>query len=238
MFGKSIGMVRVKICGNTDAEQIQMCADAGADCFGFVVEYPIAVPWNLSREEAKTLLPLVPPFVSHAVVTGGSVDQVLAIADYLHPHVLQLHTDNTVAETAVLAKELDSRGIRLIRALRINVATGEASGEVADPLEAALRLQETGIAALLIDARTDSMPAGTGVSVSWETARSIREAISVPLILAGGLNPSNVRDAVEIVCPYAVDVITGVESSRRVKDRRLVQEFVRQAKQFSSFTAT
>ncbi|MDI6827531.1 MAG: phosphoribosylanthranilate isomerase [Armatimonadota bacterium] len=223
-------MVRVKICGNTDTKQIKMCVEAGADCVGFVVEYPVPVPWNLKREEAAELLTLVPPFVTKAVVTGGDAEFVLDIADRLHPEIIQLHTDNPIRETEEIAKELALRGILLIRALRINVATGKAGGEIDDPILAAHALEGTGISALLVDAQTANMPAGTGVSVSWEIARLIRESLDIPVILAGGLNPSNVRDAIKAVRPYAVDVITGVEASRRIKDPVLVREFVRQAK--------
>ncbi len=223
-------MVRVKICGNTDTEQINMCVRAGADAVGFVVEYPVPVPWNLTREEARDLLPVVLPFVSRAVVTGGPAEVVLAIAEFLSPDVIQLHTDNTVDETALIARELALKHIGLIRALRIDVAAGVASGEIDDPVEAALALQETGISALLVDARTDSMPAGTGLSVSWDLARTIRDSIRIPLILAGGLNPGNVREAIDAVRPYGVDVISGVEASRRLKDPALVEEFIRRAK--------
>jgi phosphoribosylanthranilate isomerase len=223
-------MVRVKICGNTNADQVRMCADAGADCIGFVVEYPIPVPWNLSREEAKHLLALSPPFVTRAVVTGGSAYTVLEIARFLRPHILQLHTDNTIEDTAYIASELLLEGIATVRALRVDAATARACGEIEDPIEAAKALQSTGVSAILVDAKTDSMPAGTGVSVSWELAGSIRESISVPMILAGGLNPSNVHQAIAVVRPYGVDVITGVERARRVKDPILVREFVRQAR--------
>lgn len=223
-------MTRVKICGNTDADQVRTCVEAGAHCLGFVVEYPVDVPWNLSREEAKGLLDLVPPLVSRAVVTGGSPQEVLAIARCLMPHLVQLHTDNPLSETEWLARELASLHLGLIRALRIDVATGKACGEINNPIDAALALQRTGVAAVLLDARTSNMPAGTGVSVNWETARAVREALSIPLILAGGLTPSNVRTAIETVRPYAVDVITGVEAARRIKDPALVRQFVTAAK--------
>jgi len=167
---------------------------------------------------------------SRAVVTGGAPEQVLAIARFLLPHLVQLHTDNTLEETARSARELATLGIGLIRALRIDVATGQACGEIADPVQAALALQETGIAAVLLDARTKQLPAGTGVRVDWGTARAIRDALSLPLILAGGLTPQNVRSAVQQVLPYAVDVISGVEASRRVKSPDLIRQFILQAR--------
>lgn len=223
-------MVRVKICGNTDAEQVAWCVAAGADGVGLVVEYPVPVPWNLSREQARDLLALVPPLTTRAVVTGGDATHVLAVARFLAPHVVQLHTDNPLEETARIARALAALGIGLIRAVRIDVATGQAGGEVADPLQAALAVQETGVAAVLLDARTGQLPAGTGVSVDWQAASAIRQALSRPLILAGGLTPQNVRSAVEHVRPYAVDVISGVEVSRKVKSPELIRQFVQQAK--------
>jgi len=223
-------MVRVKICGNTDIEQVRLCVESGADCVGFVVEYPVNVPWNLSREQARGLVSLVPPMVTRAVVTGGGPEKVIALARLLLPHFVQLHTDNTFSETAAIARELASLGIGLIRALRIDVATQKACGEISDPVKAALTLQDTGVAGVLVDARTENMPAGTGVSIDWEMALAIRKALLVPLVLAGGLTPKNVRSAVEQICPYAVDVISGVEASRTVKSPELVREFIRQAK--------
>lgn len=227
-------MVRVKICGNTDADQVAWGVAAGADCLGFVVEYPVPVPWNLSRAEARALLARVPPMTTRALVSGGTPGHVIGLARDLLPHLVQLHTDNTLAETAEIAQALAPLGIGLIRALRIDVATGQACGEIADPLAAALALESTGVAALLLDARTGAMPAGTGVRLDGGQARRIRDGLSVPLILAGGLTAGNVRDAIAQVRPFAVDVISGVEVSRGVKSPELIRQFVRQARVLSS----
>src|SRR5512136_1853651 len=127
-----MSVVRVKVCGNTDAAQVAMCVEAGVDCVGVVVEYPVAVPWNVTRQEARVLLAAVPPFVSRVAVTGGDLQQVLAIAQHVRPHFLQLHTDNTVAETAAIADELSALGIGVIKALRVDAETGLACGEVDD----------------------------------------------------------------------------------------------------------
>ena len=81
-----------------------------------------------------------------------------------------------------------------------------------------------------MDARTGVLPAGTGVRLDAGQARRIRDGLSVPLIFAGGLTPGNVRGAIAQVCPFAVDVISGVERSRRVKSPELIQQFVRQAR--------
>lgn len=223
-------MVRVKICGNTDAGQVELCAACGADCVGFVVEYPVAVPWNLAREDAAPLVARVPPMIARAVVTGGEAEKVLAIARFLMPHLVQLHTDNSLEETAAIAGELSGLGIALIRAVRIDAATGRASGQIEDPLEAVLGLEQAGVAAVLLDARTRDMPAGTGVALDWGMAGEIRAATELPLVLAGGLTPENVRRAVEQVQPFAVDVISGVEAARTVKSAERVRRFIQEAK--------
>ncbi|MDH7602258.1 MAG: phosphoribosylanthranilate isomerase [Armatimonadota bacterium] len=224
-------MVRVKICGNTDVEQVRMVVDSGADCVGFVVEYPVPVPWNLSRSEAAELIAQVPPFVTRAVVTGGAPNHVIAVSEMLRPHILQLHTDNSVEETALIARELSKLGIGLVRALRIDVSSNTAAGEIPDPLEAAKQLECTGISAILLDAKTEELPAGTGCRTDWTLARKVRDCLEIPLILAGGLNPNNVAEAISAVKPYGVDVITGVEVKRRMKSPELVRRFVRNAKQ-------
>ncbi|MCC6445101.1 MAG: phosphoribosylanthranilate isomerase [Armatimonadetes bacterium] len=223
-------MVRVKICGNTDAAQVSLCAEAGADAIGVVIEYPDPVPWNVSRQEARRLLSAAPPFVSRVAVTGGDAGRVLSIARHVRPHFLQLHTDNSPEETRFLARRLSALGIGVIRVLRIDIATGRACGGIIDPVEAALALQGTGIAALLLDARTAAMPAGTGQGVSRSLACRVREALSIPLILAGGLTPDNVSEAVAEVRPFGVDVISGVEAARGVKDPERVRQFIRRAK--------
>lgn len=223
-------MVRVKICGNTDAGQVRMAVEAGADCVGIVVEYPVDVPWNVSRAEAAELAGLIPPMVSWAVVTGGDADRVLSIAGDLRPPVLQLHTDNRPDETAAIARELRRMGVRLIKALRVDVATGRAVGEETNPVLAAGTLVESGVDAILLDACTRDLPAGTGVRLDWSLARTVREAVAVPLVLAGGLTPDNVGEAVRMVRPYGVDVITGVERERRQKDPDRVRAFVEQAR--------
>ena len=94
----------------------------------------------------------------------------------------------------------------------------------------AKRLVSVGISALLLDSKTSSMPAGTGVSFSWEIARQVRLAINVPLIIAGGLNPGNVRDAIKSIKPFAVDIISGVEDQPGRKDEQKVRAFIQAVK--------
>ena len=113
-------MLRVKICGLMRAEDVAACVSAGAHALGFVTEYPVPVPWNLTEARAKELIDAVPPFVTSCMVTAGSAEKVLSLARRVRPDIVQLHGDETLEETAVIAAELKKIGILCIRALRVD----------------------------------------------------------------------------------------------------------------------
>lgn len=223
-------MVRVKLCGMMSEADVAMAEEAGADAVGFVTEYPVPVPWNLTREEAARLVRAASPFVTTVAVVGGTVDEILDIARKVMPNVLQLHGDESLAEILAITGGLADTGIRVIKALRIDVDTGQARFEKTDPVRAAQVLEGSGIAALIVDSKTASMPAGTGVALDQGVAARVSEAVKIPLILAGGLTAGNVADAVLKVRPYAVDVITGVEREPGVKSGEKMRAFVAAAK--------
>jgi phosphoribosylanthranilate isomerase len=223
-------MIRVKICGLTSEADVKMAVSAGADSLGFVTEYPVPVPWNISRARSAELVASAPPFVTTTAVVGGGVADMVAIARAVRPHFLQLHGDETLEEIRAVCEALADTGIKVLKALRINVETGEALFAIKDPVEACPLLERSGITGLVLDSKTSSRPAGTGVPLDWSTLRRVRECISLPLILAGGLTPGNVRKAIDMVRPYAVDVISGVEREAGVKDPQLMRDFVNAVK--------
>lgn len=224
-------MVRVKLCGLMSEADIAMAVDAGADALGFVTEYPVAVPWNLPRGESARLAAAAPPFVTTTAVVGGAVNDMLDIARTVRPHFLQLHGDETLEQIRAVCDGLAGTGIKVLKALRINVDTGEALFDVGDPVAACRVLAQSGVAGLVVDSKTSERPAGTGVALDWSVARDVRAAADIPFILAGGLTAGNVGRAVEVVRPYGVDVISGVEQESGVKDARRMQAFVAAAKQ-------
>ena len=95
--------VRVKICGITHPDDAALAVEEGADALGFVVEYPDANPWILSRRRAAELMRAVPPFVTRVAVVGGDAASILDLAEATEPHVLQLHRDESEACVAELA---------------------------------------------------------------------------------------------------------------------------------------
>jgi phosphoribosylanthranilate isomerase len=223
-------MTRVKICGLMNRNDIKMAVAAGADALGFVTEYPISVPWNISRQDAAELAGSVPPFVTTTAVVGGSVQAMVERALCVKPHFLQLHGDETLEEIQSVCEQLAHTGIKVLKALRINIETGEALFSETDPLKACHLLAQTGVSGLVVDSKTSSRPAGTGVTLDWQVIQQVSVQLDLPLILAGGLNVNNVGEAIKIVQPYAVDVISGIEKQAGIKDAQLMIDFVRTAK--------
>ena len=217
-------MARVKICGITCEEDIHLCVNCGVDAVGFVVEYPVDVPWNIQREFAKELISKVPPFVSRVMVVGGGIEQILSIAETTMPDALQLHGDEPPEETEAVVDTLRNHQIQVSKAFRV-----EAQGREIDTeqiVKECNQFERTGISALLLDSKTEGMPAGTGVPFDWELAKEVKKALSIPLILAGGLNAENVGKAIEWIDPFGVDVISSVEGKPGRKHQGKTREFV------------
>lgn len=209
-------MTWVKLCGNTHEDDVALCVEAGADAVGVVVEYPIPVPWTVDRARAAALLGAVPAGVDRVAVVGGGADALVAIAEATWPTALQLHLDEPEAVVEAVAARLAGTGVRLIRALRVDV---ESPGADVDALVAAARrLHDAGADVILLDAKTRARPAGTGASVDRSLARAVVAAAPCPVVLAGGLDPATVGAAIEQVRPHGVDVISGVEDARHRKD--------------------
>lgn len=203
-------MITVKICGLMCLDDIRLCVLAGANFVGFVVDYPQSVPWNLDRLSAARLIRLVPPKVKTVVVTGGTVDDVVATAQATRPDIIQLHHHETLEEIEELACRLGEMGIETIKALRIDGA-GQCAFEICQPAAAARALNKTRLSALLVDAYSASMPGGSGRTVDLTTFAIVKEASQFPVILAGGLKPDNVGAIINQVKPYGIDVLSGVE---------------------------
>lgn len=201
---------RVKICGITSYEDARASCDAGADALGFNFA-PEAKKRGryISPDAALDIIRRLPPFVSIVAVTVNDSQQNLL--HYLtFVDRVQLHGEESVECCASLAP----RAIKVFR-----VALGF------DPKS----MLDFPASAYLLDAWAPDARGGTGRVFDWQIAKAAVE-VGVPLILAGGLTPENVADAVRAVRPYAVDTAGGVESAPGKKDYAKVREFVRNAK--------
>ena len=200
---------RVKICGMTNLEDALAACELGADAIGFVFAES---PRRISVERAADIADQLPPFVKTIGVFTDENPRVASVRDWVPLDMVQLHGD----QTEPFAEWL---GITpLIRVVRIRDE---------DSLQL-LQTWELG-AAYLLDTWTPDQKGGTGGTFNWDLAVRAKE-FGKPIILAGGLTPENVADAIRTVRPYAVDVASGVESSPGKKDYKLMKEFIQNAR--------
>ena len=211
--------VRVKICGITREEDLAVAVAAGADAVGFLVGVPSS-PRNLTLERAERLLKQVPVFVDSVVVTvPDSIDSLVKIYNRLRPTAIQIHGEKTFQASVIRSKIRDVHLIKTVYA-----KTGNVTAAVVEDSKA--------FDAILLDSFTKEQYGGTGVVHDWELSRQIKQTIEpTPLILAGGLKPENVKEAILTVQPYAVDVASGVELRPAVKDPKKVLAFIENAKE-------
>ena len=203
-------MVRVKICGITNVHDARMAVRLGADALGFNF-YPRS-PRYLKPARVKAIVAALPPFVSSVgVFVDESPDEVMRICAMCGLAAAQLHGDESPSRVDAV------RGVQRIKAIR-----------VADKRDIAL-CRRYHVDAFLLDTFVPGIPGGTGETFNWNMAREARQF--GPIILAGGLTPENVVDAIRIADLYCVDVASGVESAPGEKDKALVSKFIRRAKQ-------
>lgn len=199
-------MVKVKICGNRTLDDVQATRDADAQ--GFIVDASRS-PRNLEPREARRLIQSDSLFNTTVLVTTRSdPERLAALADELTPDVLQVHAELSARRLCEIRRRVTG-SVRLIGLLPVQ------EGPL-DLIERAQALARAPIDALLLDTQVNGRSGGTGTPHDWERSRAIREVVEpLPVILAGGLTPENVRRAIEIVEPYAVDVSSGVEEDGR-----------------------
>jgi phosphoribosylanthranilate isomerase len=212
--------VRVKICGVTHPYDVALAVEAGADAIGLNFHPPS--PRSVTAEQAKTLLRSLPPFVEAVgVFVKHSVEQArVFLAPIGRVQTIQVHGGD--------AEAIDARPWRYVPAFAVRDAGDR------DRVRAYLdrcRLAGALPAAVLIDGHAPGLHGGTGRTAPWELLKGWPG--DVPLILAGGLTPDNVADAVRAVRPFAVDVASGVESSPGRKDAEKMRRFVEQVRRAS-----
>ncbi len=203
---------RIKICGVTNAEDIRAAAELGADAVGLNF-YPQS-PRYIDPRNAAPLLRSVPPIVDAVgVFVGLKTRQVCALAYQLGIRCVQCFGQLDDIE--------DSFPFRRIAAFRVKDRS--SLDEIRRHL-AACEIAKALPAAILVDAFVEGQMGGTGHKAPWDLLKDFR--LSVPLILAGGLTPENVAEAIRTVRPFAVDVASGVESSPGKKDAEKVRRFI------------
>ena len=201
--------IKVKICGITSAQDANAAIEAGADALGFMFYEPS--PRNLTIKAAREIIRSLPPFITKVGVFVDAAESTIreAISECALDAV-QFHGN----EAPDVCRRFP---IKVIKAFRI-LDTGSLAG---------LSLYQTN--AWLLDSFVSGKHGGTGAVFNWDIALQAKR-LGTPIILAGGLTPENVVDAVRKVQPYAVDVSSGVESAPGRKDRDKMKSFITAAK--------
>jgi len=201
-------MTKVKICGITNLEDALTAIDAGADALGFVF-HPNS-PRHVFPEQAAAIIRHLPPFVQTVgLFVNEPLEMVNATVDQCDLDVVQLHGEEKPGYCDAVRR-------RVIKTFRVKDITS------LEPM------RDYRVAAFLLDAWSPAAHGGTGLTFNWEIAACAAQ--SNRIILAGGLTPVNVAEAVRTVRPYGVDVSSGVESGPGKKDRHRIVDFIANAK--------
>lgn len=225
--------VNVKICGLKRKKDVELCLDLGVDILGFVVEYPMSVPWNMSRIEALPLLEMVKSkqgsSSSHksCIVTGGSPKKVIELAEGLKPSLVQLHFNESFHDTVIITDELKKMNIGVIKTIPPYKAD-RISQFGTESLEIIVKkLCQTDVFALLADSRTPSNSSKRGTMIDIDLCKQIIKLSSKPVLIAGGINADNVLRLISLTGAGFVDIMTGVESKPGEKNSALLSGLMR-----------
>ncbi len=234
--------VKVKICGLTRQVDVLNAVACGADALGFVFGYQ-ASPRNLTFSALKDLVGTVPPYVSTVVVSPASNPKLGQVISELRPAFLQLYKNSEGGSSENIARRERLRFANVIQTVHPEEETYSPNdGPLVDRCTA-ISKQCKGI---LLDSPRKNLitvgrrnhetsevllPGGSGAVHDWKLSQNVRNALfPFPVILSGGLNEQNVRKAIRMVRPYAVDVSSGVERSPGVKDEEKLRRFIHCAK--------
>ncbi|MCW3131338.1 MAG: phosphoribosylanthranilate isomerase [Candidatus Methanospirare jalkutatii] len=241
------GRVRVKICGVRREEDALLAAFAGADAVGVIqVE---GTKRFVSLERAKRIFDALPPFVTRVAVVAFDdlseaemLERVRAF-ERIGADCLQLHGNESIETVERLKAETSLKIIKKVGVPALPQSSREEEKhmrEITRDVLRAARAYERVADAILLDSvphkgkakageegeSQESVQGGTGVKHDWSISKSVVAALRKPVILAGGLNPENVSEAVREVRPFAVDVSSGVENASGWKDEAKVRKFI------------
>jgi phosphoribosylanthranilate isomerase len=212
-------VVRVKICGITSLAEAQMAISCGADALGFLVGLNYPADDEVDILTAQKIIASLPPFVSSVFVTHKKdLAWVVDTCRRLGSSTIQLHGDFGSEEIPLLRSQVPhARIIKVVHVVDSNAI--KIAARVA-PL----------VDGVLLDTKTKDRIGGTGVTHDWSISAKIAKEISTPVILAGGLTPANVAQAIAKVTPFAVDVNSGVENADGSKSLEKIKSFISSAK--------
>lgn len=209
---------RVKICCIANMEEARMALGYGADALGLVGKMPSG-PGVISESAITDIAASIPPSVGSFLLTSEqSVPAIIAQQQRYRVNTLQIVDRLEHGSFADLRSALP--GVSIVQVIHV---TGEES------IDEACEVAESGVNALLLDSGDQRLAVkllgGTGRTHDWSISRRIREAVSVPIFLAGGLRPENVSAAIQEVQPFGLDVCSGLRTDGKLDERKLAMFF-------------
>ena len=214
---------KVKICGIMREEDIETCVRYGTDIVGFVVEYPVDVPWNLERERAKELIEHFRKVTKESglsveccIVSGGNVDKLEELVRFLEPDYIQMHYKEDAKDVEQLKERLAGTKTQIIKTV-LNVSD-------------APEFEKSGADILLVDARNSENAANSKATIDEEMYNKVRSSVKIPVMAAGGITPENVADIVNRLQPEIIDLMTGVEDKPGQKSEEKIRNLFEELK--------
>ena len=199
--------VKVKVCGMTSLKDALVAVEGGADAVGFI--FYKKSPRSVTMKTVREIVLELPPFVDTVgVFVDETAEQINKIADYCNLDIIQLHGD----ESPTYCKKIRRK---VIKAFRIK------------DMQSVKKLSSFQVSGFLLDTFSENLHGGTGKVFDWNLALPAKKF--GPVIMAGGLTPNNVQQAVRQIRPYGVDVCSGVESEPGIKDHKKVRAFLKNA---------
>lgn len=200
-------MVRVKVCGITNYQDAAMAVALGVDALGFIFA---PSPRRITPEEALEIIGDIPPFVQTVgVFVNERPDVVRRIIQLCGLDLIQFHGD----ESPEVCEDFMPRAIKAFRITDRSMLSS-------------IRAYKGKIRAMLFDTYVEERQGGTGKTFDWDVA-VMGKALGIPIILSGGLTPSNIESAISMVNPFAVDVSSGIEEQPGKKDHLLMEELMK-----------
>ena len=228
--------VIVKMCGFMREQDVDAGIRQGVDILGFVVDYPVPVPWNMDLSRAEELIKHFRDVSGSTlvngvalsrccVVSGGPVDKILNIDRVLHPDYFQLHYKETADD--IRALKANGLGAKIVKTVPLKEADRLAQSGKSDIAECANVFEEAGADIVLVDARGPENASNSADLIDAALYKAVKQAVNIPVMAAGGITPGNVRDIVYILRPDIIDMMTGIEISPGVKSEERIESIMR-----------
>jgi len=202
--------IRIKMCGTTNSDDAFAAVDAGVDGLGFI--FVDNSPRNVHPDTVRSITQSLPPFISRVgVFVDRAIDEVVYLAQFCGLTHIQLHGKEQPEYCRVLA---DLCGCPLMKAFRVSQDSVAGDFSVYDDV----------VNGYLLDTYKKGVAGGTGEAFDWSIVESL--SLKRPVILAGGLGPENIIQAVKTVKPFGVDINSGVEKEPGVKDHQKLRDLI------------